>query len=221
LKTEKNIYVFSGLGADKRVFQKIDFGNYKPEFINWIKPKKNETLLDYCGRLSEQITEVKPILIGISFGGIVAQEIANIIETKKLILLATIESREELPIHLKILGNLKIDKIIPTKLLRVHNFLTDYFFGVKTKQNSEILKNILADMDEDFLKWALRQIAEWKPTKQLKTLPRITIHGTQDRILPISKNKKYDFVINGGGHFFTLTHENEINNILKKELARS
>jgi pimeloyl-ACP methyl ester carboxylesterase len=99
--------------------------------------------------------------------------------------------------------------------------LTDYFFGVKTKQNSEILKNLIADTDEDFFKWAVRQIAEWKPTKQLKTISRITIHGTKDRILPKSRNKKYDFLINGGGHFFTLTQENEINKILKKELARS
>jgi pimeloyl-ACP methyl ester carboxylesterase len=221
LKTEKTIYVFSGLGSDKRVFQKIDFGNCKPIFIIWIKPKINEKLLDYCVRLTEQITEQNPILIGISFGGIVVQEIATIIDTEKIILLATIERREELPIHLKILGNLKIDKIIPTKLLKDHNFLTDYFFGVKTKQNSEILKNIIADTDEDFFKWAVRQIAEWKPTKQLKTISRITIHGTKDRILPKSRNKKYDFLINGGGHFFTLTQENEINKILKKELARS
>jgi pimeloyl-ACP methyl ester carboxylesterase len=33
-----------------------------------------------------------------------------------------------------------------------------------------------------------------------------------------NRNKKYNFEIEGGGHFFTLTHETEINKILKQEL---
>jgi pimeloyl-ACP methyl ester carboxylesterase len=221
LKVDKNIYVFSGLGADKRVFQKIDFGENKTEFINWIKPIKGESLNEYSKRIANQITEPRPVLIGISFGGIVAQEVANIIEIEKLILLATIESRNELPLHLKILGILKIDKLIPAKILKAHNFLTNYFFGVKTKANSEILKVILSETDEDFLKWALRKVAEWKPLNQLKIISKITIHGTEDKILPKYRNKKYDYEINEGGHFFTLTHEKEINTILKNELSRN
>ena len=31
---KKKIYVFSGLGTDKQVFQKIKFGGYDPIFIN-------------------------------------------------------------------------------------------------------------------------------------------------------------------------------------------
>jgi hypothetical protein len=136
----------------------------------------------------------------------------------KLILLATFENRIDLPKYLRILGNLKIDKLIPTRILKTHNFVTDYFFGVSTKENSKILKSILADTDLKFLKWCLRQITEWKPTFELTANSKTTIHGTCDRILPKNRNKKYNFEIEGGGHFFTLTHEQEINKILRQEL---
>src|SRR5690606_28035423 len=47
------IYIFSGLGVDKRVFDNIDFGTKSPEFIDWISPLKNESLAEYSKRISE------------------------------------------------------------------------------------------------------------------------------------------------------------------------
>lgn len=32
------IYVLSGLGIDRRVFDRIDFGDLNLEFINWKEP---------------------------------------------------------------------------------------------------------------------------------------------------------------------------------------
>jgi pimeloyl-ACP methyl ester carboxylesterase len=218
LKKEKKIYIFSGLGADKRVFQNIEFGNYKPIYINWILPLENEKIKQYSARISNQITEINPTILGISFGGIVAQEVAFQVNVEKLILLATFEQRVELPNYLKILGNLKIDKLIPSRFLKSYNFLTNYAFGVETKSNSKILKKILEDTDKIFLKWSLRQLAEWNPNQELKIMKKITIHGTNDKIIPKFKTKKYNYEIKGGGHFFTLTHSNEINEILSLEL---
>jgi len=67
----------------------------------------------------------------------------------------------------------------------------------------------------------LRKIEELKPLNQLKTISKITIHGTKNKIIPIYRNKKYDFEIYEAGHFFTLTPEKEINTILKNELSRN
>jgi pimeloyl-ACP methyl ester carboxylesterase len=220
LEKIKKIYVLSGLGADKRVFQKIQFGNCKPEFINWIEPLDKESINEYSSRIAEQITEKNPTILGISFGGIVAQEIASKIETEKLILLATFEKRSDLPKYFRLFGSLKIDKMIPAGLLKSHNFLTDYFFGTQTKENSRILESILMDTEKKFIKWSLRQLATWKGNKILKTKSKITIHGTNDKIIPKNRNKNYNYEIVNGGHFFTLTHEKEINEIIKTELRK-
>lgn len=217
-KSEKTIYVFSGLGADKRVFQRIDFGNHEFVFIDWITIIDGENITSYAKRLATEIKSPKPILIGISFGGIIAQEIASLIEVDKLILLSTIENRDELPSMLKILASLKVDRLIPSRILKAHSFIADYFFGVDTRANSEILKNILKDTNPALLKWSLRQIALWAAPRKSKAISKITIHGTHDKILPLNLEKEYNYMIEGAGHFLTLTHYLRINEILKHEL---
>jgi pimeloyl-ACP methyl ester carboxylesterase len=217
-KSDKTIYVLSGLGADKRVFQRINFGNHKVIFVDWIAIQDGENIKGYAQRIAEIIKAPQPILIGISFGGIVAKEIASLIEIDKLVLLSTIENRDELPLMLKILASLKVDRLIPSFILKAHSFIADYFFGVDTPANSEILKSILKDTDPALLKWSLRQIALWEAPGKSKAISKITIHGTHDKILPMNLAKEYNYKIKGAGHFLTLTHYLKINEILKHEL---
>lgn len=87
------IYILSGLGVDRRVFDKIDFGDLDVEFVDWITPLRNETLEDYTKRISLKITTENPVLIGLSFGGMVAVEISKIIKTKKIILIASAKNK--------------------------------------------------------------------------------------------------------------------------------
>ena len=84
----KRIYVFSGLGADERVFKYLDFPGYEPVFIRWLQPTKEEAIEHYSKRLTEQIGTSRPVLIGLSFGGIIAIEVAKVIDTEKIILIA-------------------------------------------------------------------------------------------------------------------------------------
>ena len=44
VKNLQHIYLFSGLGADERVFQKLDFSNYEVTFVKWIEPIQNEPI---------------------------------------------------------------------------------------------------------------------------------------------------------------------------------
>ncbi len=41
-KDEKKVYCISGLGADQRVFNRLEFSGYKPVHINWLEPKKKK-----------------------------------------------------------------------------------------------------------------------------------------------------------------------------------
>ncbi len=100
------IYIFSGLGADERAFQRLDFSGYSINFIKWVLPNVKDTIESYATRLLEQIKTKKPILIGLSFGGIMAIEIAKQIETEKVILIASAKTKNEshsfqlCPLHL-------------------------------------------------------------------------------------------------------------------------
>jgi len=210
----KNIYIFSGLGADERVFQQLDFLDYKMTFIEWIEPYKKESIEHYAKRLIEQITSDKPVLIGLSFGGIMAIEVAKQIETEKMILISTAKTRNEIPFYYRLAGRLGLHKIIPAKLLKSSNFLTNWFFGINSASDRKLLKQILSETDSTFLKWAIDKIVHWKN----HTLPEnyIHIHGTSDRILPI-KFITCDIKINGGGHLMVLNRFEELNKVLKQQ----
>ncbi|MEO1802961.1 MAG: alpha/beta hydrolase, partial [Cyanobacteria bacterium J06629_2] len=95
----KDIYCVSGLGADERVFQKLKFQGYQPVHIKWVEPEPQETIAEYTKRLTTQIKSECPILIGLSFGGIVAVEMSKHIATEKVILISSTKNQQEIPFY--------------------------------------------------------------------------------------------------------------------------
>jgi len=209
------IYIFSGLGADERVFQKLDFSDFKTTFVKWIIPKDKETIENYSTRLLAQITTKKPILIGLSFGGIIAVEVAKQIEAEKVILIASAKTKIEIPYYYRFAGQLRLHKLLPTRLLKSSNLFTNWFFGTTSTFDKQLLKQILIDTNPMFLKWAIDKVARWTNQIQIKNI--FHIHGTSDRILPL-KFVKCNLTIKNGGHLMTLNKSDELNNILRQQI---
>jgi esterase/lipase len=207
----KEIYLISGLGADKRVFDFLDLSDFKVNYINWIDPGNNESIEDYAFRISKQINSVNPVLIGVSFGGMIAIEIGKNIEVDKIVLISSAQSKQDIPFVYRFIGQLKLNKLIPTSLLQNVNFLTYWFFGVKNQTEKALLKSIIRDTDANFLRWAIDKIVNWNNVSEVHNI--ITIHGVSDRILPIQKP---DYEIAEGGHLMIINKAREVSRILKK-----
>ena len=208
----KQIYLFSGLGADYRVFEKLDFSNFNITHIDWIISHKEESIENYAYRISNQIKSENSILIGLSFGGIIAIEVSKHIKTEKIILLASAKTKLEIPFYYKLAGKLQLHKLVPASFLKSSNFLSYWFFGVENKFEKHLLKNILNDTNSVFLKWALNVIVNWKNIEVGNNI--IHIHGTSDRILPF-RFVKADFKIKNGCHFMTLNKNIELSNLIE------
>ncbi len=210
--SDVHIYILSGLGVDRRVFNKINFKGLNVTYLEWTAPIPNESISCYALRLSTKITTERPILIGLSFGGMVAIEIAKIIDVQQVILLASAKGENELPKLYKLISMLKLHRIIPGSMLKSYHILADYFFCVSLKEDKLLLKQILRDTDAKFLPWAINQIVNWKNN----TIPSnlIHIHGNKDRIIPI-RNISPTFIIQGAGHFMIITHAKEIEILIK------
>jgi len=211
----KELYIFSGLGADERVFQRLDFSGFSTTFIKWIIPQDKETIEHYATRLLDQIKTTKPTLIGLSFGGMIAVEVAKQIDTEKVILIASAKTKNEIPFYYRFAGQLGLHKLLPTRLLKSSNFITNWFFGASSMSDKQLLKQILIDTDPTFLKWAIDKIARWPNQAQTKNI--FHIHGTSDRILPLSF-VSCDIKIKNGGHLMTLNKADELSNILRQQL---
>ncbi|MDQ3047106.1 MAG: alpha/beta hydrolase [Bacteroidota bacterium] len=208
----KAVYIFSGLGADERVFQKLDLSGLQPTFIQWIEPCASEPIEHYASRLLMQITEDKPILIGLSFGGIMAVEIAKQISTKKVILISSAKTKSEIPFYFRIAGIFRIHKLMPTSFLRNSNAITNWIFGAQSDFDKLLLKQILVDTSPVFLKWAIDKIARWSNEISPKNV--FHIHGSKDRVLPF-RFVNCDLKINEGGHLMILNKAEELSVILR------
>ncbi|WP_462220336.1 alpha/beta fold hydrolase [Ferruginibacter sp.] len=208
------IYFLSGLGADNRAFKYLTFpANTEIVFIDWLIPEKNEPLRSYAKRIAEKIDHSKPfILVGLSFGGILATEILEFITPQKTILLSSVTRRQELPFYYRMVGFFKLNKIIPLKSTNKINFLTNWVFGISAPKDKLLLAEILAATNSEFSRWAVNEILNWKRTVTPSNL--IRIHGNKDRVLPMIKFKP-DYLIKDGGHLIVVTQAKEISKILE------
>lgn len=212
----RKIFLIGGLGADERVFRNLALPQFEKVFVSWITPTKNESIEYYAKRLSAQIKESKPCILGVSFGGMLATEIAKYYPDAEVFIVSSVKTYRELPLLYRIIGRLGLLKILPVQFLTYHNRIVDWFFGVKNNKESDLLKSILADTDTAFLKWALQQITLWSNEKIPSNLTHI--HGDKDRILPINFTTP-NAVIQEGGHLMILNKTPEIEIIIQQKFT--
>jgi len=210
-------YCISGLGADKRAFDRLTLNELQLVHINWVEPKKNESLEGYALRLSQQMGKEEPfVLIGLSFGGMLATEIAKISSPEKTFIISSVVSRNELPATYRIIGKLKLHKLIPFGLVKRVRFMAYSMFGVKSSNVRKLLNQIINDTDTHFLTWAIEAILKWKNKVKIDC---VRIHGEKDRILPAPPITQ-THIIPKGGHFAIVEQGRLISKILDAEMQQ-
>lgn len=212
---EINIYLFGGLGADKRAFKYLTFPeNSKVIHVEWTDHKNCKGIDDYAQIIQEQIKTENNIYIGVSFGAMLAQEVHKIKQADKLIIISSVTKRSSIPVFYRFLGRLGIQHILPASFLQ-KNPITFKLFGIKTERDKKLLQRILDDTDLKFLKWAIIACLRWRPKKSIYLYH---IHGNSDKIIPI-KWVKPDYIILGGGHFMIVDKAKEISKIISSIFA--
>jgi surfactin synthase thioesterase subunit len=204
----KHIYCVSGFGADERVFTKFKFPLHQIHFIKWILPEKNESIESYAKKLIDQIHHDDPILIGLSFGGIMCIEIARHIKTELIIIISSIKTNTEMPLWMQLSGKLRLNRVIPMRSFKLIEPIEDYNLGVSTKEEKEMVHEYRRNISTIYSNWAVNTILNWKNKKAPKNL--FHIHGTKDRIFSIKKIKP-DYTIQDGGHLMILNKSDEVN----------
>src|SRR6478735_4582236 len=152
-----NVYFISGLGADRRAFQRITLPpQYHIHHIDWIKPHDGETLNQYAQRLTQFIDTSQPFaLVGLSMGGMMATAMTAFVKPTKTILLSSIGCARELPWYFRLAGSLRLYKLLPKSLLNRPTEMANWLFGAKSNTERKALSQIIADADPEFVRWAI------------------------------------------------------------------
>lgn len=208
------IYVISGLGADFKVLERLQFPKHlNVVFIDWLIPENNESFSDYVLRMAENIDDSQPFyLLGYSFGGIMVQEINKLKPAEKVVILGSIKSDKEKSRLIRAGEITRIPKIMPVSFF---SDCTTAFYSVVRKmfdpKNPRITQYFKV-RDPYYLKWSVERIAEWK----FEETPNvIQILGDRDIVFPI-KNSKPDYIIKNGTHLFPATKHKEVSLLLNK-----
>ena len=209
----QKVHFISGLGANKRAFSFLDISFCTPVHVEWITPLPNESLQAYALRLRATIDEPNPTIVGLSFGGMLATEMAKADASCKVILVASNKTHKEFPFYLKIGKYLPLYKYLPNKSMSKSSRFFGLLLGAKGKEQRATQKLILQESNPVFTKWAISAIMKW----QNKIVPKniIHIHGTADKLLPLYFVQA-DYFIKGGEHLMVMDKPEEISALLKK-----
>ncbi len=210
------VYFLPGLAANPSIFKNItlDTDIFDMYYLEWMIPYYNESIVDYALRFCKEIKHENAVLIGVSFGGIIAQEMGLVRCFKKIIIISSVKNRDELPIHLQLAGKTKAYKLVPTSLFAQNiDLLSKFAFNKTITKRLDLYKLYLSITDKRYLDWAIEQVVLWKQVSHDPNL--IHIHGDLDTIFPIN-NIKDCVVVKGGTHVMILNKHKWLNENLPK-----
>lgn len=204
-----------GLAASSSIFERIDLpeDTFEIFLLEWFLPQNNESLQSYAERMAQKVIHDNAVLIGVSFGGILVQEMAHFLNLRKLIIVSSVKSNEELPKKMKLAKTTKIYKLLPTGLLQDVEKLVKFAFGDVMKQKLKLYQKFLHLRNKEYLDWAIEQLICWERVKIDSNV--IHIHGDADEIFP-EKNIKDFIKVRGGTHIMILNRFRWFNEHLPK-----
>ncbi len=214
-----NIYFVPGLAANCKIYENIrlDTSRYECHYLEWKIPhSKNESMKSYAQRMCADIVHKNPILIGVSFGGILVQEMSKLIPTLKVIIISSVKSNVEYPKRLRLIATTKAFKLIPIQFIAKLDSYLFYILGKHQQKKIVAYKKYLSVRNPTYLYWAIQHVLFWEHTEELPNISHI--HGTNDGIFPSKKIKNFKQIENGT-HTMILTKSKKISLEIEKILT--
>lgn len=219
--TKPRLILYSGLGVDERLIgPQRAIAGADVEIPKWIDPLPEDTLATYSRRMAEQlIVDDRPIYVGgVSFGGMVAQEVARHVPAKGLVLIATCLSSRGLPLPYRWAS--RFARHLPLWVLNLGKPILPrvrVLMGITKSREVEWFSDMIADTEASFLRWCLGAIADWDGTGPT-TLPFVHVHGQHDLVIPPAWGNP-THLIPHAGHVCNVTHPAEVNAVIETFLA--
>jgi len=186
-----------GMAANPSIFKniKLPADTFEQHLLEWFVPEKNMSLTEYASAMNKSIKHENPVLLGVSFGGMLVQEMAKLRPVKKVILVSSVKKTAELPKKMQFAKYTKVHKLLPTGLVNNVELLAKYAFGETVTKRLELYEEYLSIRDKYYIDWSIDQIVNWSQSECPDCL--VHIHGDKDAVFPIGYIKDCIKVKNG------------------------
>lgn len=198
-----HVYFMPGLAANSTIFENIKLpeDQFKMHYLEWIIPLTDESLADYAQRMNKYIKHDNPVLVGVSFGGVVVQEMCKSLNLKRLIIISSVKCREELPRRMIFASKTGAYNLLPISLLDYVDHFEKFAVNDFLKKRARLYKKYMSVRNRKYLNWAIKNMVNWgceKPNEDL-----VHIHGDSDIIFP-HKYINGCITVKGGTHIMII-----------------
>lgn len=217
------IVLFPGLGADARMFnaQKAVLGD-DLESPDWLMPCEGESFDGYAKRWAEKLKpkagDDRPLFLGgVSFGGMVAMQVALHLKPRAVILIGSCRSRHAKPKRWQVakrVSDLIPDALFGRRMLAAGALWVSLLDRLDGPHRS-LLMTMAADSELRRMRWSGKACADWTfdPADAPGFPPMHQVHGRHDAIIPLHQGDP-DQVIPDGRHIIHFSHPHTINRYL-------
>lgn len=211
-----HIYCISGLGADFRIFSKLRIKGAVLHPIHWEIPGRHATLPSFALELSKQIKHSNPVLLGVSYGGMLSTEIAKNVPVSRAIIVSSCKQRSELPLYMRVAGAAGLHKVLPYWLVTQNKFLNRLIFDTRSREEELYLKRLmLTGSNLTLIRRSVNMILHWQNEELPANL--VHIHGEKDKLL-LPFGIRADYWVPDGGHFMIWNKANDVSAIIQDEI---
>lgn len=188
--------------------------------VQWLDPIPKESLLNYCKRIITQygITQ-QDIIVGLSFGGLIAQQIAQILDQRFVILISSFRTKEDLRLLFKKGLQFRLYKLMPEIKFPLISEVVANVLNSGTTEGKPVLKAMLETTDMKLLKWSIEKIFQQDIELGQEAI-KYNLLGNKDRVMKIWRNKT-THIIQGGSHFMVYDKAKEVSTAIKQILESS
>src|SRR5699024_4985414 len=198
-----HVYFMPGMAAKPTIFEfiKLPEAQFEMHWLSWIPPLKKESIEAYSKRICHNVKHENVVLVGVSLGGVVVQEMQKFISVRQIVLISSVKTKYEIPGYMHFGRKTGFYKLLPLGLAKYFGKLEKWPLGKFVKSRLHIYNRYLGVTNTMHLKWAAREMVYWNREKPLPHI--LHIHGNNDHIFPINKIKGC-FVVQGGTHLMII-----------------
>ena len=212
------VHCVPGLGADHRLFGRLHLPDHELRWLDWPQMPIGSSVKDFAEALSQRVDpRFAHVLLGVSFGGMVVQEMAATTGAQRVVIVSSWKGVREMPMHIRLLQGSHAEKLLVPGFMRRMLPMVRWQMGVQDADDEALLDAFLNTTSLEQLRVQIAAVLGWKgPEQPVRKL--VHLHGDKDLLMPVERIVD-PIVIKGGTHFMVFNRAEEVSAAIRRALA--